>query len=81
MQGSCELSRWFEYPGTNTISVGLPVTFTAGFYNWASSSTGSTVKPTASGVTSTILTYTIIEGAVSLATMTVAAAALITLSF
>jgi len=63
-----------------TIAVGMPVTFTAGFYAWASNSTAATTKPAASGV-STVMTYTIIEGALSLATMTVAAAALITLSF
>jgi hypothetical protein len=80
LEGTCELSRWFEFPGTLTIAVGMPVTFTAGFYAWASNSTAAATKPAASGV-STVMTYTIIEGALSLATMTVAAAALITLSF
>lgn len=77
---NCEVSRWFDYPSSYTLTVGLPVTFTAGFYVWPNTTVGDKVLPLASGV-STTLTYTIIEGAASLATMAVAAAALVTLSF
>jgi hypothetical protein len=75
------MTRWFEFPGTLTIAIGQPVTFTAGFVNWNSNAVKSTETAAAFGYTATPLTYTIIEGAVSLATMSVAAAALITLSF
>lgn len=64
-----------------TLAIGQPVTFTAGFVNWKSNTNKSTETAAAFGYTDTALTYTIIEGAVSLATMSVAAAALITLSF
>lgn len=78
MMASCVVTRYFVVGSTATISVGMPVTFSAGFYNWANNS--NSALPTASGV-STSMSYTVIEGALSLATMTVAAAALMTLSF
>jgi hypothetical protein len=57
----------------------MAYTFQVGFNVWKDSATGATLKPLAAG-TSVAMTWTLIEGASSLA-LTAAAAVLVTLSF
>jgi hypothetical protein len=78
-EATCEISRDFTYTGAKQLSVGMPYTFQVGFNVWKDSATGSTLKPLAAG-TSVAMTWTLIEGASSLA-LTAAAAVLVTLSF
>jgi len=70
MEAACSLSRNFNFEGAVTLSVGKPVSFTAGFYNWVNPDPKT--KAAAWGISPTMY-YTIIEGSVCLVTVSVAA--------
>jgi hypothetical protein len=76
MEAACSLSRNFSFDGAVTLLIGMPISFTAGFYNWVNPD--AKTKAVAWGVSPTMY-YSIIEGSASLAGMTFAA--LVTLSF
>ena len=74
------MSRNFNFVGAVILSVGMPISFTAGFYNWVNPTNDSKTKAIAWGVSPTMY-YSIIEGSVSLMTTAVAVVFLVTLSF
>jgi hypothetical protein len=79
MESTCDVSRNFTYSGAKQLNVGMPYTFTVGFNVWKDNSSGSTLKPLASG-TSVDMAWILIEGASSLA-LSAVAAVLMTLTF
>ena len=68
MEAACTVSRSFNFEGAVELSVNMPLSFTAGFYNW--SNTDSKTKATAWGISPTMY-YAIIEGSFSLVTVSV----------